>query len=700
MYVVRIWDFCILFAVGFFTANFVVGDVERVGAKIERWSALVKEFDQRLAVAKFRGVTLCPKCFSANVVRKDRPKPEIGKLGRLKCKDCGYVYYIEKLPIDVDAPARIVNEIIDLIARGLHVQDVHEHVLQTARDYGFKYSFGRTTIYDILENVVEPLSELDRFVVVGILEGVDCDRLECDETFHNRTQLKRLREYLEGEGEVKAPKFLYLISGLSVSNRYPLPPEVAEARNKNAFTSFVLRVGQFIRGDPETISCDALRQMIDALKLRFQNSHLEIVNRTKHGKISMGKTAHVERLNRMYRKTLPKRRKVWSKGVTFLKANLLRLINIYLRKHKTLGKKVVETLGIPWPNIETLSDLLFFAKFVQKNAATVLGDEVKIFNSPVLGRCVITINTPPIVYRQIKPKITKDSWIVIGLNSWIPYSERLKLVKSLVNGDIIFSTRTHSEIILNIEVEAKLNIYFMKVVFEEDSRIHFVGDVLAGPHIIVVPLLDGGALVLEKVWVDAGKVNHFVFDLTKEDFLKQIKLRAMYQLASDYLSSLGYKPKQKLWENVWFACKSRNDEVRCAKEVDVPSQDHLSRISKHIDFLKAVTDHFNASHLLSIVVWVANETLIRLKRPLSIVDVGSSARELLLASLCKVLSELMGVSFSDFCAVVEKLGVDAKKVEEYMAYISLPSFESLLGRLFHVKTPLDSNIQTYVVESS
>jgi transposase-like protein len=700
MYIVRIRDFCILFAFGFFTENFVVGNVERVQGKMERWSALVNEFDQRLAVAKSRGVTLCPKCFSANVVRKDSPKPEIGKLGRLKCKDCGYVYYLEKLPINVDAPARIVNQIIDLIARGLHIEDVHEHVLQTARDYGFKFSFGRTTIYDILENVGEPLRELDRFIVVGLLEGIDCDRLECDETFHNKKQQKKLREYLEGEGEVKAPRFLYLINGLSVSNRYPLTPEVAEARNKNAFTSFVLRAGQFLRGEPETISCDELKQMVSALKLRFPNGHLEIVNRTKSGKTSMGKTAHVERLNRMYRKALPKRRKVWGKSVTFRKANLLRLINIYLRKHETLGKKVVEMLGISWPNIETLSDLIFFAKFVQKNAAAVLGDEIEIFNSPILGRCVITINTPPTVYRLIKPKIAIDPWMVIGLNSWVPYSERLKLVKSLVNGDVICSAPAPSKIIFNIEAEAKLNTYIMKVVFEEDSRIHFVGDVLAGPYIFVVPLLGGGVLVLEKVWVDAGKVNHFSFDLTEEDIHKQTKHMVMDQIAGEYLSSIGYKPRRKLWKNVWFARKSHNNEVRCAKEVDVSPQDHLSRISKHIDVLKAVADYFNASHLLSLVFWTSNETLVRLKRPHNIVDAGSNARELLLASLCKVLNALMSVSFTDFHAVVEKLGVDGNKIKEYMAYISLPSFESLWGRLSCVKAPLDSNIQTYVVASS
>ncbi|MGB9960600.1 MAG: hypothetical protein ACPLKQ_08850 [Candidatus Bathyarchaeales archaeon] len=660
-----------------------MGRDERISRRLEAFSKLVEDFDQRLMRAKAKGVWLCPKCFSDNVIRKDRPRPLIGKLGRLKCKDCGHVYREEKLPIDVEAPARIVDQVIDLTVLGLRTEDIHKEVLQRARSYGFRYNFGRTTIYEIREKVVEVLAWLDRFIVVGLLEGIKCDRLECDETFHSKKQSKKLKEYLEGGDNVKPPRFMYVINGIS-SNRYPLPPVVAEARNKNAFVSYVLRVGPFLRSDPNLINCDQLKQMVNALKLRFPKSNVDTTIRTKHGKTMMGKTAHIERLNRMYRKALPKRVRVWNKSATSHKVYLCRFVNIYLKQHETLGKRVVEALGIPWPRaIETVPDLIYFAKYIQKYASMVLGDEIGIFNSPILGRVVITVNVPTEICSLIKSKIAGNPWVVIGLNAWVPYGNRIKLVEGL-NG----------EPLLNIDVGTELNICFMRVLLEE-GRMHLVGDVLAEPYFMIVPLVGGGicALAFEKVWVDAGKVNHYVFDLTENAFLGQIKLLALNHLACEFLRSKGYRPRA-LWKDVLLANNS-DGKVDCAKEVEVPAQDWLGKLSGIIDKLNSVAEHFDASHLLSIAVWVANEILIRRPRPSSIVNVGSDTATLVMfAAFYKVLNEILGVSFSDYCNVVGKLGVDVAKVEEFAGLISV-NFEGLCARLFHVKTPLDINFEAY-----
>jgi len=69
----------------------------------------------------------------------------------------------------------------------------------------------------------------------------------------------------------------------------------------------------------------------------------------------------------------------------------------------------------------------------------------------------------------------------------------------------------------------------------------------------------------------------------------------------------------------------------------------------------------------------------------------------MLASLYKVRHQVMGVSFTDFCSVVEKMGVNVEKVKEHMVRIPL---QRLVGRLFHMKTPLDSNVQAYETASS
>jgi len=694
MYVVRNWDFCPLFMV----FGFVVGREDRIKRKLEAWSKLVEEFNRKLDVVRAKGTWLCPRCFSEKVIKKDSPRPERGDLGRLECKDCGHKFRREELPIGVEAPARIVNHIVRLVVLGIPVQDIASVVSETANDFGFNYEVKRSTIYGIIREVVEPIKWLDRFISVGLLEGILCYRLEYDEIFQRRAYLHILEEYLESEeGSAKVPRFFYIINAISPENRYPLPPDVAEARNKNAFISFFLKIGPYLGDDPIITSCDELKPLMSSSELRFPASELDTTKRKGAGKMMMEKTAHVERLNRQYRKALPKRKKVGSRMVALNKAELCRLSICYC----STNKRVVEALGIPWPNITRISELILFAKFVQKNAKDVLGDELEVFENPIVGRCVFTINLDQESYPKIKKK-TSSTWIIIGLNSWIPYNERSSIVKRLLSRGIIARNEDSSawpKIMVLIPPELTYNLFLVNVIYDnERRRIHFVGDLLAGPYQILIPLLDDHerGLLAFKIWVDAGKVNHYVFSLTGEEMRRQKAINR--RLIDDLLR--GEKTEKKVLRSVYFAkrCRIVEEEISCPKEIkvsDICSENfYISRIFNEIKLMNDVAKCFNATHLVSLAFWFANE-VSRKRRPDRVIGgylFIEEARKLLLATLYKVLERIIGVRPSEYAKVLKSFGIEFKEIEEHVKMVEtyMPkTFKSLCARLLHPKNPLD-----------
>jgi len=109
--------------------------------------------------------------------------------------------------------------------------------------------------------------------------------------------------------------FHYIINAVSPDMKYPLPPEVAEFRNKNAFFSFVLRISP----------SDELRPLVSSIRLFFPTGGIETTKRTRFGKKGMGKTAHVERYNRTLRGALRKRKKIGAKRIASNLANLSRI---------------------------------------------------------------------------------------------------------------------------------------------------------------------------------------------------------------------------------------------------------------------------------------------------------------------------------------------------------------------------------------
>jgi len=190
---VKSWDFCVPVLPMFF--GLIVDREERIRSKLKRWSEVVREFDRKLEIAKKRDVWICPRCFSVNVVKRDRQDLRNGKIGRLKCKDCGYTYRREKLPLSLELPARIVNQILRMRARGSDPSDVCEEVKETAYDYGFRFKISRTETYNVEEKATKLISWLDRFVAVGLLEGVPCDIIEVDEIFQHKIHRRILEDF-------------------------------------------------------------------------------------------------------------------------------------------------------------------------------------------------------------------------------------------------------------------------------------------------------------------------------------------------------------------------------------------------------------------------------------------------------------------------------------------------------------------------
>jgi len=190
-------NFCGLFFFGWLLSAFsiFVDREERIRSKLKRWSEVVREFDRKLEIAKKRDVWICPRCFSVNVVKRDRQDLRNGKIGRLKCKDCGYTYRREKLPLSLELPARIVNQILRMRARGSDPSDVCEEVKETAYDYGFRFKISRTETYNVEEKATKLISWLDRFVAVGLLEGVPCDIIEVDEIFQHKIHRRILEDF-------------------------------------------------------------------------------------------------------------------------------------------------------------------------------------------------------------------------------------------------------------------------------------------------------------------------------------------------------------------------------------------------------------------------------------------------------------------------------------------------------------------------
>jgi len=665
--VVKSWDFCVPVLPMFF--GLIVDREERIRSKLRRWSEVVREFDWKLGIAKERDIWICPRCFSVNVVKRDRQDLRKGKLGRLKCKDCGYVYRREKLPLPLEVPARIVNQILKLRSRGLSPSDVCEEVNEAAYDYGFRFKISRTETYNVEEKATKLISWLDRFVAVGLLEGVPCDIIEVDEIFQHKIHRRILEDFFEGEhaeGGFMGRKrnFHYIINAVSPDMKYPLPPEVAEFRNKNAFFSFALRISPYLRGDPETVRSDELRQSVSSMKLFFLSSRIESTKRTRFGKKGMGKTAHVERYNRTLRGALRKRKKIGAKRIASNLANLSRIKDIYIKPHPSLGgRRTIETLGIDWPkNIRTYSDLILFAAYVKRNAESVLDDETTIFNNPFIGRLILTLEYGPEVFENFIE-------YSICISPWNSFHKRVKTLKEF------FERRT-----LRIDNRIYRGVYEAKIVDDRKAkRIHIILDLVGGVYFILSPFIYGdkpAAVCFPAVRVDPGKINHYEFKIGMTEVLGHFRLD---MLLSKYISEFKKRWNLKLGENLWVARRARLDPKKphSAFDVQIKLQRWIRYLDQHLPILRQVAEAYDADHLLSLALSVAEDFLARENKRL-IENRGCMAllnKELLLAAFYSVLGEILGVSLDDYMKTLTRLGI-AIHTEKFIDLAKSPHFLS------------------------
>mgnify|MGYP000017517782 CR=1 FL=1 len=666
-FAVKSWGFCAPVLPLFL--GLIVDREERIRSKLERWSKVVREFDWKLEIAKKRDVWICPRCFSVNVVKRDRQDLRNGKIGRLKCKDCGYVYRREKLPLPLEVPARIVNQILRMRAIGSDPSDVREEVNETAYDYGFRFKISRTETYNVEEKAVKLINWLDRFVAVGLLEGVPCDTIEVDEIFQHKNHRRIFEDFLEGEHAEggfaeRKQNFYYIINAVSPDMKYPLPPEAAEFRNKNAFFSFALRISPYLREDPENVRCDELRQLVSTMKLLLLSSKIESTKRTPFGKKGMGKTAHIERYNRTLRGTLRKRKKIGAKRIASNLANLSRIKDIYIKPHPSLGgRRTIETLGIDWPkNIRTYSDLILFAAYVKRNAERVLGDETAIFNNPFIGRLILTL--------EYFPKIFKKTFsCLICISAWNPFHERVKTLKEF------FEWR-----ILGTANRIYRRVYEAKIADDRKAkRIHMISDLVGGVYFILLPFMYRNKLAVvcfPAVRVDPGKINHYEFKIGIREVFDEVRLNL---LLSIHISKFKKRWNLKVGENLWAARRAKLDPKKphSAFDVQIKPQKWIQYLDQHLQILRQVAEAYDAEHLLSLALSVAEDFLARENKRL-IESQGYRAlsnKELLLAAFYRVLDEILGVSLDDYMKTLTKLGI-AIHTEKFIDLAKSPHFIS------------------------
>ena len=664
---VKSWDFCVpVFPVIF---GLIVDRMERIRSKLERWSEVIGEFDRKLEIAKKRDVWICPRCFSVDVVKRDRQDLRRGKLGRLKCKDCGYVYRREKLPLRLEVPARIVNQILGMRAKGLSSTDTCREVNETAYSYGFRFKISRTEIYNVEEKAIKLINWLDRFIAVGLLEGVSCDVIEVDEIFQHRIHRGFLEDSLEGERAEggfaeRKQNFYYVINAVSPDMKYPLPPEAAESRNKNAFFSFALRISPYLRGDPKIVRCDELKPLVSSMNLFFLSSRTESTKRTRFGKKGMGKTAHIERYNRTLRNALKKRKKIGAKKVASNLANLSRIRAIYIERHPSLGgKRIIETLGIDWPkNIRTYSDLILFAAYVKRNAERVLGDEITVFNNPSIGRLILTLEYGPEVFEDFIEYL-------ICISPWNSFHERVKILKDF------FERR-----IIRIGNRIYRGVYEAKIVKDRKAkRIHIISDLVGGVYFILSPFMyeDEPALIcFPAVRVDPGKINHYEFKIGIDEVIGHFWLDAVLER---HIGEFKKRWNLRFGENLWAACRARLDPKKphSTFDVHVEPQRWIQYLDRHSQILRQVAEAYDADHLLSLALSLAEDFLARKNK--GVMERGGyrilSRRELLLAAFYRVLGEILGVSLDEYIKTLTKLGI-AIRTEEFTELANSPHFIS------------------------
>lgn len=504
---------------------------ERVREQLKRWGKIVDDFDKNLKIARDKGVQLCPRCFSHYVIRKDEGNLRAGKRGRFHCNECNYNFQRGKLPLRTKLPDFAANTILTLVEYGLSPWDTTGCANKIFEGFNYLFKVSRGTIYNLTAESVRMFEKLEKLIIIGVLEGLSSQTLEVDDAFqHRRKEAKEIIESFHENPEIflkenKEKNFYYTVVALNLESRYWLPFEVLEARDLKGFHNVFLKISRYLQGDPPNINCDQLKPQTRALREIFSKSKINEVERRREGKKTwkehMELTAHVERLIRTHRKVAKKRMKFGTRLSLYYKIGLKRMSYNFLEVHKTLGKRPIENLGIPWPkNVKTWSDFIFFASYVLRRREEILLD-LDLFDDPCCGKLIISIegNLLP------APKRSETYGIDINgppIESCIPgtfptfsYKERNNLIKE-VSRYVRFRTEYYPE----TDKYSAYAAFFFQPQPQCMNRLHIVMErIPAGLHDLFIPYFSTDWTVGYKVLffpglrIHAGKVNHYHYTL-------------------------------------------------------------------------------------------------------------------------------------------------------------------------------------------
>lgn len=501
---------------------------ERVSEQLKRWGRLVDEFDEKLKIVHDRGNQLCPRCFSTDVVRKDKGNLRIGKRGRFQCNKCSYKFQRGKLPLRTELPNFFVNTILTLAKSGLSPWDTTECANEIIVGFDHLFRASRGAIYNIEAEAVKLFEKLEK--LIGVLEGLPSQTLEVDDAFqHQRKKGKKIIESFHENPEFffkenKKKNFYYTVVALDLESRYWLPFEVLEARDLKGFHNVALKIRRYLQDDPPNIRCDKLKPQTSALREIFSKSQINEVERRREGKKTWKErlelTAHVERLIRTHRKVAKKRMKFGTRLCLYYKINLKRMSYNLFEVHKTLGKRPIENLGIPWPkNVRTWSDLIFFTSYALRNREKILLNP-ELFDEPCYGKLIISMKGKLLSASKQSETYGIDingpsiESCIPGTFPMFSYQERNKLIKE-VTRYVRFRTQYYPE---TDKYSIHVNFFFQPQ--HCANRLHIVSErIPAGLHDLFIPYFSMDPTVGYKVLffpgirIHAGKVNHYHYTL-------------------------------------------------------------------------------------------------------------------------------------------------------------------------------------------
>jgi hypothetical protein len=517
----------------------------RSEVKLNWWQQVVDEWETIWHNATFRGVEICPQCFSYNVIKKDKADWVRRKFRRFMCRNCKPPHKFREYDVPgLELPSFMVDFLLNARLDGDGAIDSANHARRDC--YAIKYPFppSEKVMYNVENKVLDELLWLENLVEYCLLEGVALASLQFDEIFQKKRHLRELAEAFlqwdlantsdEGCNRTKKDEiFYYVITAKGVNPNHAMIPMVASSRDKLAFLMQAYQVSSRLRNDPVETRCDDLAAAETAIKIMFPDSKLEVTPRTKAKKNKwwklFGKTNHVENLNRMLRKTIQKGKKFSSAKMLQNAALLNYFYHLFLCEHESLGGKTcLQYLGLPWPScVKTFSQLYLFARFVKMRASSseIMRDQVSRLES---HEGVLVIGLKGELLQNVRMGFASYA---VCLNNTIPPSERDKILSDLFLHNVVRDVG-YTKLVLPLEVINKtsngMNETYLVIKGAEIGR-----------HTIIVPLVKSSinfdSLAFGNIKAHAQRINEYYYLWDYEEMLHQTLKEAAERYARNIL---------------------------------------------------------------------------------------------------------------------------------------------------------------------